>query len=237
MPIGGANVAVVIPAYNEAPRIARVVAGARKTKGAAVIVVDDGSSDGTAAAARKARARVVRHRRNRGVGAALRTGFDAARRGGARIIVVMGGDDQDSGDEIPRLLKKIRNGYDFVQGSRWLPGGKVLGIPPSRNAGTRVYSAIFSILAGKRITDGTNGFRALKAGLLDGIDLKSSRLDRYELEPYLYFQALRKGFRVTEVPVTKKYPPQRRAYTKMVPFLDWWRIFRPLPMIAFGIWK
>jgi dolichol-phosphate mannosyltransferase len=232
------KVAVVIPAYNEAGAVARVVRGAlRPTLIAKVIVVDDGSRDGTSRIARRAGAEIIRHARNRGVGAALRTGFAAARKAGADTIVVMGGDNQDVGREIGRLLRKIEDGFDFVQGSRWLAKGKVVNMPKARRIGTKIYSLIFSLITRTAVTDGTNGFRAFRAALLDTIRLRHKRLNRYELEPYLYYHAIRQGYRVAEVAVTKRYPPSGGSYTKMIPFLDWWRIFRPLPMLAFGIWK
>lgn len=227
---------LVIPAFNEQGKVGKVVRGARAC-GALdrVIVVDDGSGDATSREARRAGALVLRHRRNRGVGAALRTGFAKARKMGGRTLVVMGADDQDRAEEIPRLLAGITAGNDFVQGSRWLRGGRTLNMPLSRSLGTRIYSAFFTALSGRRTTDATNGFRAFRASLLETIDLDARWLDRYELEPYLYWRALRDGHSVKEVPVTKKYPPRGGSYTKMTPLLDWWSIFRPLLLLRLGI--
>lgn len=225
--------AVVIPALNEASVIARVVRGVlRRPEVNAVWVVDDGSSDGTARLARRAGARVIVHPRNRGVGAALRTGFRAAVRAGYGTIVVMGADDQDNAGEIPRLLAKLDAGFDFVQGSRWLSRGRVVNIPLFRRVTTIVYSAIFTAVSGRRITDGTNGFRAFRTRVLRGIDLGQKWLDTYELEPYLYWNVIRRGYRVGEAPVTKRYPKSGRGYTKMKPFRDWWRILRPLILLS-----
>ena len=201
------RVAVVVPALNEERTIGRVVRGARKCREIdRVIVVDDGSTDRTAIKARAAGAIVVRHRVNRGVGAALRTGFGKAVRSGCGVIVVMGADDQDSAEEIPRLLAAIRRGNDFVQGSRWIAGGRVVNIPLFRRVTTIVYSILFTLLTGRRITDGTNGFRAFRSGILKRIDIGQKWLDTYELEPYLYYHAVVDGLRVSEVPVTKRYP-------------------------------
>jgi dolichol-phosphate mannosyltransferase len=197
----------------------------------AVYLVDDGSTDGTGRAARRAGARVIVHPRNRGVGAALRTGFRAAARAGFDTIVVMGADDQDNAGEIPRLLAKLDSGYDFVQGSRWLAQGRVVNIPLFRRVTTIVYSVLFTALAGHRITDGTNGFRAFRTRVLRGIALDQAWLDTYELEPYLYWQVIRRRYRVGEAPVTKRYPRSGR-YTKMKPFRDWWRILRPLILLT-----
>jgi dolichol-phosphate mannosyltransferase len=229
---------MVIPAFNEGKTVGDVVRDARKSGVlSGIIVVDDGSTDGTWREARKAGATVLRHGKNMGVGAALRTGFTRARRQGCETIVVMGADAQDLGRQIPRLLGGISSGYDFVQGSRWLKGGRTENMPLARKIGTHVYSALFSLVVGRRLTDATNGFRAFRASMLDRIDLRPRWLNRYELEPYLYLQALRRGFRVKEVPVTKRFPGPGGSYTKMTPFLDWWRILRPLLLLKFGIRK
>src|SRR5689334_20947672 len=119
------SVIAVVPAYNEEGKIGRVVTRL-KSSGAVhqILVVDDGSSDQTVQEAEAAGATVLRQSSNQGVGAALRAGFAKARQMGASIIVVLGGDDQDNPEEIPRLLKPIQEGYDFVQGSRWMAGGR-----------------------------------------------------------------------------------------------------------------
>ncbi|MEK7765912.1 MAG: glycosyltransferase family 2 protein, partial [bacterium] len=200
--------------------------------GGKAFVVEDGATDGTGHAARCAGALVVRHSRPRGVGAALRTGFARARALGCDAIVVMGGDGQDRAAEIPRLLAALRGGCDFVQGSRWLRGGRVVNIPLFRRVTTILHSALFTLVAGRRVTDGTNGFRAFRSALLDRIDLAPRWLDSYELEPYFYFRALTGSFRTAEVPVTKWYPVDGRGYTKMKPFRDWWRILKPLVLLG-----
>lgn len=227
---------MVLPALNEAGVIAGIVRSARKRREIhRVIVVDDGSTDRTGMVARQAGALVVRHAVNRGVGAALRDGFDRAVKLGCDAVVVMGGDAQDRAEEIPRLLNRLRAGCDFVQGSRWMAGGRVVSIPLFRRVMTIAYSALFTLVAGRLITDGTNGFRAFRTALLKTIDLRQRWLDTYELEPYLYYHAIRQGYRVAEVPVTKRYPPSGTGYTKMKPFRDWWRILKPLVLLGLRI--
>ena len=230
------RVAVVLPAFDEAPRIGKAVREARKQRRIhRVVVVDDGSRDATAAVARRAGATVLRHSRNRGIGAALRTGFAWALRRKFGVILVMAGDDQDRGREIPRLLDRIAAGYDFVQGSRWMSGGRVVNIPLFRRVTTIIYSLVFTAVTRHRITDGTNGFRAVRARVLAGLRLDQRWLDRYELEPYVYYQAVRRGYRVAEVPITKSYPRSGVGYTKMRPLRDWWSIFRPLILLPLGL--
>ena len=231
------SVAIVIPAYNEAGKIGDVVRKVPRGSAGTVIVVDDFSSDGTAEEARAAGSDVViRHPVNRGVGAAIRSGFIEARRRGCEFAAVLSGDDQHEPDELPRVLGPLFAGEaDLVQGSRWLPGGATPGIPAERRWLTRLYPALFRWASGYPSTDGTNGFRALRLGLLDDprIRLDQPWLDRYELEPYLLFQVVRAGYRVREVPVTVRY--HSRGTTKMRLFRDGWRLLRPLLYLRLGL--
>jgi dolichol-phosphate mannosyltransferase len=234
------TVAVILPALNEAGKIDRVVRKMPRDVVDEVVVVDDGSTDETAREAGDAGATVLRHAVNRGVGAAIRTGIDYARSRGHTMIVIAASDDQDEPAEIERLVRPILTGAcDYVHGSRYLRGGRRRHHPLYRTLTTRLYSLLFTLLVRRRVTDGTNGFRAFRADLLDDarIDLRQSWLDRYELEPYLYWSVLRHGYRVREVPVTKNYPRERQVgYTKMRPWVDWWRILRPLLFLSLG-WK
>jgi len=231
------RVAVVVPAYNETGKIGEVVRKVPRRLVACVIVVDDCSSDATAEEARAAGAeRVERHPFNRGVGAAIRTGLFAARAAGFEFAAILSGDDQHEPDELPRMLAPLFRGEaDLVQGSRWLPGGAAPGIPADRRWLTRLYPLLFRIASGYPSTDGTNGFRAFRLAILNDprIRLEQEWLDRYELEPYLLYQAVRCGYRVREAPVTVRY--HARGTTKMRPFRDSWRLLRPLVFLRFGI--
>src|SRR5439155_20174746 len=133
------------------------------------------------------------------------------------LAVIVASDDQDNPSEIPRLLGGIEpGGHDYVHGSRYLRGGARIHHPWSRTILTRGYSLLFSVVARRWTTDASNGFRAFRTAILKTMDLDQPWLDRYELEPYLYFQSIRQGYRVTEVTVTKRYPKDRIVgYTKM----------------------
>src|SRR5262249_56315031 len=93
------------------------------------------------------------------------------------------------------------------------------------------------LAGGGRVTESTNGFRAIHPRLLldSRLDLEPPWLDEYELEPYLYLRAIRLGFRTVEVPVTKVYPPRRMGQTKMRPISGWWSILRPLVYVGLGL--
>ncbi|MBI2889692.1 MAG: glycosyltransferase family 2 protein [Nitrospirae bacterium] len=228
---------VLVPAFNEEGKVGRVIRDVKEHTSHDILVVDDGSSDRTAQEAESAGAHVLRHGDNRGVGAALRTGFDHALRDGYETIVIMGADCQDRAEEIGELLRPLQDGYDFVQGSRRLGGLRAVNMPMFRRVTTRVYSILFTLITGKRLTDGTNGFRALRSRVLrdERILLAQPWLDRYELEPYLMYKALKLGYRLTEAPVTKIYHTGKTGYTKMIPIRDWWSILRPLIFLRLGL--
>lgn len=232
------RVAVVIPAFNEQGKVGRVVRRVPPGVAEVVIVADDASRDGTAEEARAAGAVVVSHPVNRGVGAALRSGIDRARELGCDVVAILSGDDQHDPDELERVLAPLRAGQcDLVQGSRRLGGGGVVDISLFRELTTRLYPWLFRLATRFRFpsTDATNGFRAFRLSIFDDprIDLWQDWLDRYELEPYLLYQAVMTGKRVREVPITIVY--HGRGTTKMRAVRDWWRILRPLVFLSLGL--
>jgi len=235
------RVACILPAYNEEGKIGKVVLSVIQEEIVeAVVAVDDGSTDQTAREAESSGATVIRHARNSGVGAAIRSGLIYAREKGFTVALIMGADDQDNPDEIHRLLYPILNDrFDFVQGSRYMSGGRVENIPLFRLVTTRFFSFLAGLLLAHPLTDGTNGFRSFRLSILDhsAINIHQEWLDHYELEPYIYYKAIENKFYVTEVPVTKRYPQGHSGYTKMIPVLSWWSILRPLLLLRLGIKK
>lgn len=230
------RVALVIPAYNEAGKIGRVLAKIPPGIAETVLVVDDASDDETALEATAGGARVVRHPRNRGVGAAIRTGIDEARALGLDVVAVLSGDDQHVPAELPGVLAPLVAGQaDLVQGSRRLAGGASVDMNLFRRISTRLYPLLFRLATGYPSTDATNGFRAFRLSLFDDgrIDLWQDWLDTYELEPYLLYKAVVTSRRVVEAPVTVVY--HGRGTTKMRAVRDWWRILRPLVLLRLGL--
>ena len=110
-------------------------------------------------------------------------------------------------------------------------------MPLYRKFATRLHPFLVGLLCRKKITESTNGFRALKVSVLDdpGIELDQRWLDQYELEVYLLIKMLKLGFRTCEVPVSKIYPPRSVAHTKMRPVLDWWKMLRPVFYLGLGL--
>lgn len=228
-------------AFNEEKKIGRVLDRFPPNVVDAVAVVDDASTDGTPQIIRDKGAIHLRHEQQSGAGAAIRTAIRYAREQGYDVIVILAGNDKDRPAEIPRLVEPIaKDGYDFVQGSRYLPGGDFGNMPLYRQLATRfVHPLLFSLAARRRVTDSTNGFRAIRLAIFDDprIDIDQDWLDKYELEPYIMFKAIRLGYRFKEVPVTKIYPPKELGYTKMKPFSGWWSILRPVIYLGLGLKK
>ncbi|MCG3175116.1 MAG: Undecaprenyl-phosphate mannosyltransferase [Candidatus Omnitrophica bacterium] len=240
--IHGLKVLAVPVAYNEEKKIRRVFERFREVAGVdRVLLLDDASTDSTPQVAREFGYEVLTQPRRSGVGAAIRRAIHYGREHGFDVLVVLAGNDKDRPVEIPRLVRPIaEQGADFVQGSRYLPGGDYGNMPIYRQLSTRwVHPILLSWAAGQRITDSTNGFRALRLSCFDDkrIDIEQDWLDRYELEPYLYFKFIKLGYRVREVPVTKIYPPKELGYTKMRPITGWWSILRPIFLLGLGIRK
>jgi dolichol-phosphate mannosyltransferase len=230
----GLKVVLIAPVWDEEKKIGEVVRRAPRDVVDEVLVVDDGSTDRSPDVAREQGATVLLMGRTVGVGAALRAGFMWARERAFDVIVVCAGNNKDFPEEIPRLLDPIVDGADFVQGSRFAKGGKSGGMPLYRQFATRLHPILFSLASGKWVSESTNGFRAFRTKLLDDarIKLDQSWLDEYELEPYLYWKAIRLGYRTCEVPVTKIYPPKAIGYTKMKPITGWWSMLRPIVLLA-----
>ncbi len=195
------RVAAVIPVYNEGERIGEVVRKSLRYVDE-VVVVDDGSTDGSGELARRAGARVVTLGKNTGKANALRQGFGAV--GECDVVVTLDGDLQHLPEEIPALLEGIRRGCDLVIGSRFLSGE--LRMPPQRRLSNLITSGIISLLARRRITDPQSGFRAIRAEKLRMLRLKA---EGYAIEHIMILEAVKRGLRVCEVPISAVYAGER----------------------------
>ncbi len=236
------RIIVIAPAYNEANKIGNVVRKIPFDIVDEMVVIDDGSHDNTYKKACDAGATIIRHPKNKGVGAAIRSGIDYAIEKKFDIIVVISGDDQHVPSEIASVIRPIAfEQYDFVQGSRRLDGKRYKNITLFRRITTRVFAIIFRCATFFPATDATNGFRAFKTTIFKNkaINIWQDWLDTYELEPYLYYKVVthRPRFKIKEVPVTIIYHPKIVGWTKMKPVIDWWRIIKPLIVLRLGLKK
>ena len=153
----------------------------------------------------------------------------------------MAANGKDNPQEIPRLLTAVEEGYDYIQGSRFLPGGQSENLPLFRRLMVPASARLYRLLTGFPGTDALNGFRAYRLSLLKDprINIWQDWLDRYELEMYLHYKVLSLGYKVKEVPVTKSYKHFKKgmSYSHIRPFVDWWSIIRPIVFLALGVRK
>jgi glycosyltransferase involved in cell wall biosynthesis len=198
----GAPLAIVIPAYNEEPTVAEVVAeipGEAAGLQAEVIVVVDGAKDATAAQARSAGALVCDVPVNRGQGAALKLGYWLARARGAHVIATIDADGQYEPLELSSVIEPILVGRaDFVSGSRRL--GTELTTDAVRHAGVIIFGALISVLVRHRITDPACGMRAMRAEVTAAVTLEQPQYQASEL----MISAALNGYRLAEVPTTMR---------------------------------
>ncbi len=198
----GAPLAIVIPAYNEEPTVAGVVAEIpREAAGMKleVIVVVDGARDATASKAAGAGALVCDVRVNRGQGAALKLGYWLARARGAKLIATIDADGQYEPEELARVVEPIlANKADFVSGSRRL--GAELTTDRTRHLGVLVFGALISVLVRHRITDPACGIRAMRSEVTADVVLEQPQYQASEL----MISAALHGYRLAEVPTTMR---------------------------------
>ncbi len=224
---------VIIPSYNE-PRLALVLERFDFAATPHVIIVDDGTTDGSIDVVKKYPVTLLRHERRSGVGAAIRTGLDHLKRNGFDVAVVMAGNNKDDSADIPVLLAALAAGADYVQGSRFIDRARSKATPLRRRLLTRLVALAWSVRFGRRLTEITNGFRAYRLSLLDdpAIDLSQDWLDRYELEYYLQYKVLACGYRYREVPVSKRYPNDGMSTSKIKLARDLWSLLRPIVLLT-----
>lgn len=191
-----------IPCFNTGRFIKDIVSRAGKHV-SQVIIIDDGSQDNTAEAARAAGALVVSHDRNRGYGTAISSSFEAAKANMADILVTLDGDGQHNPDEIPRLLDPILQGEaDLVIGSRFL--NTDVNIPGYRQFGIRTITFLFNLGSRTKVSDAQSGFRSYHRKLFSELVLteKGMSVSIETLE-----KARRKGAVIKEVPIGCRYAP------------------------------
>jgi glycosyltransferase involved in cell wall biosynthesis len=197
------KIIAVIPCLDEEQFIGDVVANALKHVDK-VIVVDDGSTDGTADVARDAGAEVISHEKRLGAGAATRSGFEAAIKMGADIVVTLDGDGQHDADEIPAVIKHVLDGAaDLTIGSRFI--NPSTNMPPYRNLGIDIITWLYNTGSMVKIRDSQSCFRAHSRKLLESISI--TRAD-FGFSIEVLVKARKKGLKIVEVPASCLYHDQ-----------------------------
>ena len=196
------NVVVCLPAYNEEQNIAQIIEGVRKYS-SEIIVCDDGSIDNTYDAAVAAGADVIRHTRNRGYGAAIRTLFEAAKDRNADVMVTIDSDGQHNVDQIPNLIQPILDQEaDLVIGSRFLNKNDGDRVPLYRTIGIKTLTRFTSFVSYENLTDGQSGFRAYGKKAISSVQLSEKGM---AVSAEILVRAKESNLRVREVPVTITY--------------------------------
>jgi len=223
---GVGAVAVTIPAYQAADRVAAVVTGTLELL-PDLLVVDDGSDDATGERARAAGAEVLRIETNRGKGNALRAAFEELFARGFQAVVTLDADGQHLPSEIPVLLGEYHKGADLVLGTREHLFSQMSRV---RSASNRLSSIAISFAAGTRLTDIQTGFRVYSRNLFESIPFRGNR---FEAESAVVVRAARRGLGIRSIPV-RMGTPDGRATSHYRPLIDSLRIAAAVARARFG---
>ncbi|MGZ3392446.1 MAG: glycosyltransferase family 2 protein [Isosphaeraceae bacterium] len=236
--IEGLKVGVVIPAYNEAESLEHLIPRIPRDLCDLVVVVNDASTDRTSLAAREMGATVIDRPLRGGPGPAIRDGLDLLRSGGFDLVAVMASNGKHDPVQLPDLIRPLAaENLDLVRGSRHLEGGGHVNMPWHRLFMIQVFTILFSVLVGQRVTDATGGYQAYRLKLLEDprIDIHQPWLGRYEVETYLFARTLLCDYKWKEVPIRITYAGRGKPYTRARPIVDWWGYFRPVLLLRLGL--
>ena len=221
------SLGAILPAYNAARFLTEVIGQIKKLHpDLRVLVVDDGSSDGTAGTARQAGAEVIVHQVNKGKGEALKTGYRWALEQNLDWVFTLDSDGQHLPGEMQSFLDAAAaGGFDAVVGTRM---DQVRDMPWIRLKTNQFTSWVISRLAGQHIPDSQNGYRLYRVPCLEGVKLRTRR---YDSESEILVRLARRGFRIGSVPVTTVYGDEESSIN---PFVDTGRFFRLVFLLMFS---
>lgn len=237
---------VLIPIINENGRIEKELERAfqaRVHECADVVICDGGSTDGCTDSKSLTQYAVntLLVKTDTGKqGAQLRMGFDWALKRGYRGFITIDGNNKDSIEDVPQFIEKLKEGYDFVQGSRFLKGGKAINTPLFRLISVRLLHApIISLTAKKWYTDTTNAYRAYSRKYIsdERVDVFRDIFVTYELLAYLSVRADQLKMKTCEIPVVRAYPQNEKTPTKIKGFKGNFSLFKILFLNLFGRYK
>ena len=215
---------ILIPIINEGKRIIKELYRARNNevdKLCDIIICDGGSSDGSTQASKLKKLGVNTLLTKTGAGkqgAQIRMGIWFALNRGYEGVITIDGNNKDSIEDVARFVARLDEGYDFVQGSRFIRGGRAVNTPLIRYLSVRlIHAPVISLTAGEKFTDTTNAYRAYSKRYLTHPMVKPLRdvFVTYELLAYLSTRASQLQLRTCEVPVTRAYPKKGKVPTKI----------------------
>lgn len=215
---------LLIPIINEGQRIVRELQKAKEhhiSDYVDIVICDGGSTDGCTEESRLRALEVNTLLVKRDVGkqgAQLRMGFWWALQRGYQGILTIDGNDKDSIEDVPAFIEKLKEGYDLIQGSRFVKGGKAVNTPPIRYVSVRmIHAPIISLTAKHWFTDTTNAYRAYSRRYLEDARVQPFRdvFSTYELLAYLSVRATQLGMKACEIPVCRAYPKNEKTPTKI----------------------
>jgi len=236
------DVCVCTPVINEGHRIRTLLERMRRLnlmENFDVLIADGGSTDGSLEEGylRTMGMRTLLTKVGPGkLGAQMRMAMAYGIEQGYTGFVFIDGNNKDDPEAIPRFISMLEDGYDFVQGSRHMPGGRGINTPIIRHYGVKyLHSPLISLAARRRFTDTTNGFRAYSRRLLLDPRVQPFRdvFWTYEILFYLAIRASRLGFRVTEIPTTRAYPYNEKSPTKISPIRGTMNLLKILMQAVF----
>ncbi len=224
---------LIVANYNQEKEIASYLERAQNYfPKAQTVVIDDGSKDQSPDMAERAGYQVIKHEKNMGIGAAIRTGIEEAKKRNLKWVLISSSNGKIRPEDFYTVYSPVASGEaEYTTGSRFIAGGKSPNLTTFRRITIPLFSLMTSILIGKRYSDITCGFRAYTIDVVErsGANLNQSWLNRYELEYYIhYYVSKLKGARIKEVPVTIEYSHlEKGRKSKIVPFVGWWSMIRP----------
>jgi dolichol-phosphate mannosyltransferase len=238
------KVLVVLPTYNESENIERVLRRISDSlEDATVLVVDDGSPDGTADIAEKLAEKlggieIMRRQAKSGLGSAYRAGFRWGLDHGFDACIEMDADLSHEPEALPGLVSALSPDHELAVGSRYIPGGSIPNWAWHRRLLSRGGNVYASALLGLGVADSTSGFRAYAASLLERIDLDRVRADGYGFQIEMTYQAKRAGAGVVEVPI--RFVDRVDGESKMSMFIvvealglvTWWGLQRAVSRLS-----
>jgi dolichol-phosphate mannosyltransferase len=209
-----------------------------------IVIADGGSSDGSLEKdfLKAQNVRTLLTKKGKGkLSAQMRMAFAWALNEGYEGVVVVDGNGKDDVSAIPDFIKELNSGYDHIQGSRFVPGGRAINTPLLREVGLHMLHApLISIAARQRHTDTTNGFRGYSAKLLadPAISVFRDVFDTYELHYYLAIESSRRPqYKTMETPVTRSYPAKGKTPTKISPLKGNIHILKVLFKVVAGKYR